>query len=906
MIRLFLARLAGLFRGKRFEQDLEAELQFHFEREVELHMSRGLSEKEAKLAARRRFGGIARAKEACRDARGFPVVERLFRDLLYGARMLRRSPGFTAAAVLSLGLGIGVNCAVFTLTNATLLKHGFKDPDRLALIWISWKGRLLSPPYPTFRQLVDKQQSFSELAAAGNIRPQHFVYDGAELQELNQVEGDWVSANYFQMLGVDALLGRIFTPQDSSQPGEGSVILLRYGFWRAKFAGDPSVIGRTVVVNGVPLAILGVMPPEFSGHRQGQSRDFWIPILMQARFAGSGNGLLDSHTASWFATLGRLKPGVTVEQANLEMTNLLQPIIAEQNAAGIGSRMSRPEAGDIRGDVRAGPDGLSPARARRKAPLFLLTGVAALVLLIACCNVANLLLARGATRRHEIGTRLALGCSRTRLAWQLLTESLLLSILGGVAGLALLPWATRFLMTLSAGILPSTIEVEPDGRVLLFTAAVALFSTLLFGVLPAWQAASKNAVPFLSGARAAVTRFRQHAIRSLVVIQVALSLTLLSGAGLMIRSLQNLRSADIGLDRRHVAAFEIAREADQPETAYAAVREEMTARLRSMPGVRQVTFSTYGIFAGGGLTAPGRSLSRGAPADREVLMGYVAPGFFDALGIELLLGRDISEADASAPANVAVISEFVAKHYFGNRSPLGESLYFPGIDNQGRYIPFSEGLDRARRVEIVGVVRDTRERGPRQEPGFRIYLPLSDRSGSGETLYVRTEGDPKRITASVLGLAKEFAPTLRLEGATTVEERLGFEVERLGARLLSAFGILALILATVGLYGVMAYAVTRRTSEIGVRMALGAQRGSVLRMVLRETLALMLAGIAVGIPAAIAATRLLESALFGLEPGDPATIATVTAILLAVALSAGYIPARRASAVDPVIALRHD
>jgi predicted permease len=667
------------------------------------------------------------------------------------------------------------------------------------------------------------------------------------------------------------------------------------------------VIGRTVVLNGVPLTIIGVTPSGFTGHLQAQSRDFWIPILMQARFAKSGNGLLDSVTSSWFATIGRLKPGVTAEQASMEMTTLLRRIIEDQNASGLGSRINRIEAGDMRGDVRAGPDGLSPARARRKAPLFLLTGVGALVLLIACCNVANLLLARGASRRHEMGTRLALGCSRKRLVWQLLSESLLLSILGGLAGLALLPWATRFLMTLSAGILPATIEVEPDARVLLFTSAVALFSTLLFGVLPAWQTASKNAVLFLSsGGRASVTRFRQRAGRSLVVVQVALSLTLLSGAGLMVRSLQNLRSADIGLDRRHVAAFEIVPEADPPQTTYAAVREQMTTRLRSMPGVRAVTFSTYGIFAGGGLTAPGHSIRPGAPAEREIFLGYIAPGFFDALGMELLAGRDIQGSDTPAAASVGVISESVAKYYFGNRSPLGEILYFPGVDNQGRYIPFSEGLDRARRVEIIGVVRDTHERGPRQDAGFRIYLPLSDRGGRGETLYVRSEGDPKQITASVLALLKEFASTVRVEEASTVEERLGFEVERLGARLLSAFGILALILAAVGLYGVMAYAVARRTSEIGVRMALGAQRGSVLRMVLRETLALMLAGIALGIPAAIAATRLLKSVLFGLEPGDPATIAMVTAILLGVALFAGYIPARRASAVDPVVALRHE
>jgi predicted permease len=820
--------------------------------------------------------------------------------------MLRRSPGFTAAAVLSLALGIGANCAVFTLTNAALLKHGFKDPDRLARISISWQGRLLSPPYPTFRELTAKQQSFSELGAAGNIRPQHFVYDDAELQELNQIEGDWVSANYFRMLGVDAMLGRAFTPQDSSQPGEGPLIVLRHGFWQAKFGGDPSVIGRSIILNNVPLTIIGVMPPGFAGHLQAQSRDFWIPILMQARFAKSGNGMLDSVTASWFTTIGRLKPDVTVEQANTEMTALLRHIMAEQIALGLGSRINRIEAADVRGDVRAGPDGLSPARARRKAPLFLLTGVAALVLLIACCNVANLLLARGASRRHEIGTRLALGCSRKRLAWQLLTESLLLSILGGLAGLALLPWATRFLMTLSAGILPATIEVAPDARVFLFSVAVALFSTLLFGLLPAWHTASKSGASFFSRSRASVTGFRQRASRSLVVVQLALSLTLLSGAGLMIRSLQNLRSADIGLDRRHVAAFEIAPEAGQPQTAYAAVREQITARLSSLPGVRAVTFSTYGIFSDGGLTAPGHSIRSDAPANREIFMGYIAPGFFDALGMELLLGRDIQESDTRAATAVGVISESVAKYYFGNRSPLGEILYFPGIDNQGRYIPFGDGLERARPVEIIGVVRDTRERGPRQDPGFRIYLPLSDKEGFGETLYLRTEGDPRQITASVLAFLKEFASTIRVEAATTVEERLGFEVELLGTRLLSAFGILALILAAVGLYGVMAYAVARRTSEIGVRMALGAERGSVLRMVLRETLALMLAGIALGVPASIASTRLLKSVLFGLEPGDPATVAMVTAILLGVALFAGYIPARRASAVDPVVALRHE
>ena len=816
--------------------------------------------------------------------------------------MLRKNPGFTAVTVVSLALGIGVNCAVFSLTNAALLRDlAVKDPDRLAGITAYSRDSARDFSYPVFTELAAAQQSMDAIAASGGADYEHVVFRGAELQEVGELNGSVVSANYFQMMGVEAAAGRVFTPADSEQSGDGLVVVLGHVFWQSKFGGDSSVLGDALVLDGTPFTIAGIAPVEFGGDRLGTPRDFWVPILTSPR------NLLESRTANFFRTIGRLKQGISKEQAEAELTALYRQVLAAENQAGTGSLINRADPANARVGIATGTTGLNPVRTQSKQPLLVLTAVVTLVLLIACANVANLLMARNAARRHEIGLRLALGSSRARLMRQLLTESLLLTLSGAVVGFAVALWGTRLLLGTSAGLLPPALDLRPDWRVFLFTMGVSLLTTVLFGLLPAIQATRDKSHAQLHEFGALVSgRLRQRTSRLLVMTQAGLSLWLLIGAGLLLQSLRNLRVADIGVDRQHVAVFELSPEAGLNAARSSDVMRRISERLQPRPGVRSTAYSQNGLFADGATTAPARVPSSTADASRPMRMGWVSPGFFRTLGMELVAGRDFTEEDKNPGALVGILSESAARHYFGERNPVGELIYFPGVDARRRYIPFSQNLKEARRVEIVGVARDARDRGPRLPPTHGIYLPVTQQAGFARTLYVRTDANAQDLTPGLLQALREFSGEIRVREAATIEEQLdgGLQMERLLARMLGFFGALALALAGVGMYGVMAYAVTRRSGEIGIRMALGARRSTVLVMVLRETLKLVLAGIGLGISAALATTHFLRSALFGLEPRDPMTIAGVAVVLLVVGVLAGYIPARRASRVDPIVALR--
>ncbi|MBZ5633315.1 MAG: ABC transporter permease [Acidobacteriia bacterium] len=900
-MRMLLSRYCSLFRKGRLEGQLDEELQFHLQREMDDLIEKGMRPEDARDIARKKFGNLDQTKEIYRDRRGVPLIENLFQDLRYGLRGLRKNPSFTAVAVLSLALGIGANSAVFTIINASLLRDlPVRDPKQLVTVAVYRQGqqnwRELS--YPSFQAITANQHSLSEMAASGSLRLKHVVFERTELQELNALHGSWVSSNYFSFLGLAPAAGSFFTPADSSRVGEGAVAVIGYSLWEHRLARDSAVLGKTLVLDQVPVTIVGVAPRDFPGDRQGATPvDIWIPILMQPRF--ESRSLIEARGATWFRTLGRLKSDVTEAQANAELTALYRQDVAAAGAY-------RGSLSDLRVEVPSYSSGLYPQERRPMwQVLGLLMAVVALVLLIACCNVANLLLARGTARSREIGVRLAVGCSRNRLIAQLLTESVLLSALGGILGYLIAQAGTRLL---TAGVLPASLDLQPNGRVLAFTTAVSLLAGVVFGLVPAIHATAVDLDPALRSSIRGQTasRSRQRTSRILVVAQVGLSLWLLVGAGLMLRTFQNVNAIGLGVDR-NVISLSVETEGTVNASQFAGLRNRLHDRLKTLPGVQSVSFSSQGVFSSSMTTAPVRVPGSNVdPAnDPDIEESWVSPEFFETMRLKLILGRTLTEQDAHA--RVGVIDEVVARSYFGSENPLGKIIYLPKVDAQSRYLPFGPQLDEEQGFEIVGVVNDTKE-SVKVRPARVVYMPIERRDDFGNMLYVRTTGDPHRYKAAILQMLKEFNRDVAVTAWDSIEDRVERSVnqERFLATLLSTFGSLALILAAVGLFGVMAYAVVRRTGEIGIRMALGARRETVVAMVLRESLLLTGAGVAVGIIAALASRKLLSGFLFGLTANDPATIATVSAILLGVALLAGYVPACRASRIDPLIALRHE
>ncbi|HEV8412074.1 MAG TPA: ABC transporter permease [Bryobacteraceae bacterium] len=900
-VRVLLSRIHSLFRKRQLDHQLDEELHFHLQRETDDLVAKGMTPEEAAIVARRKFGGLDQTKEIYRDARGVPLIEKLFQDVRYGLRGLRKNPSFTAVAVVSLALGIGANSAVFTILNASLLRDlPVRNPKQLVTVGIYRQGqqnrRDLS--YPSFQTIAANQKSLSEMAASGSLRLKHVVFEGTELQELNALHGSWVSANYFSFLGLAPATGRFFTPVDSSRVGEGALAVIGYGLWENRLARDSAVLGKTLVLDQVPVTIVGVAPRDFPGDRQGAPPvDIWIPMLMQPRF--DSRNLIEARGATWFRTLGRLKSDVTEPQANAELTALYRQDVAAAGAY-------RGSLSDLRVEVPSYSSGLYPQERRPMwQVLGLLMAVVGLVLLIACCNVANLLLARGSARRREIGVRLAIGCSRKRLIAQLLTESVLLSVLGGILGFLIAQAGTRLL---TVGVLPASLDLQPNGRVLAFTIAVSLLVGVVFGLVPAIHATAVDIDPALRSSTRSQTasRSRQRTSRILVVAEIGLSLWLLVGAGLMLRTFQNFSAIELGVDR-NVISLSVETEGTVNASQFAGLRNKLHDRLKTLPGVQSVSFSSQGVFSSSMTSAPVRVPGSSVdPAnDPDIEESWVSAEFFQTMGLKLLLGRTLTEQDTHA--RVGVIDEVVARSYFGSENPLGKIIYFPKVDAQNRYVPFGQQLDEEQGFEIVGVVNDTKE-SVKVRPARVIYMPIEGRADFGNMLYIRTAGDPYRYKAGILQMLKEFDRDVAVIAWDSIEDRVERSVnqERFLATLLSTFGSLALILAAVGLFGVMAYAVVRRTGEIGIRMALGARRATVVAMVLRESLILTGAGVAIGIIAALASRKLLSGFLFGLTANDPTTIATASAILLGVAALAGYVPAYRASRVDPLIALRHE
>jgi len=811
-------------------------------------------------------------------------MQTLWQDLRYGLRMLRRSPGFTAVAALSLALGIGANTAIFSVVNAALLRPlPVKEPDRLVGLYrkIPQDRNHNRFSYPNYLDTRDRNQSFSGLAA--------YYFTPLNLSGGGQTERLWgkvVSGNYFSTLGVEFTKGRAFLPDEDRTPGAHPVAVVSHGLWQRRFGGDPNLIGNTVTLNGQGFTIVGVAPASFRGTEVGMAPDVWVPMMMQAQ-ALPGRDFLTPRDVGWLRVVGRLKPGVSVAQAQAEMETL-----------GAQLKREHPEANEAFG-IAVVPDfGLHPDfRGSARQFLLVLMGVVGLVLLIACANVANLLLARGRERWKEIGVRLALGAKRRRLIGQLLTESLLLSLLGAAISLALTPWISNGLEVLqqTGQALPSVEPIGLDGRVLGFTALVSLLAGVIFGLAPALQASKTDVIGALKDTTANRESSKSRLRQVFVISQVALSLMLLIAAGLFIRSLRQAQRIDPGFKTENILlmSFDLSLQGYSAERGRA-FYQQLEQRVGSLPGVEQVSFADnppLSSDADATIIIDGYTPPTGLEG---VVINYsmVSPNYFQTLGIPLLRGRDFTSQDKVDAPGVVIINETAARRFW------------PGQDALGKRVRLGKSVS----AEVIGVARDGKYVTLGEDPRPYIYFPMTQNYQSSAVLQARTVGDPAPVIAAVRREAQALDKDLPTFGVRTMKEHLrgSLMAPQLAATFLGIFGAMALLLATVGIYGVVAYAVSQRTREIGIRVALGAERLDILKMVLEQSLRLVVIGLLIGLAGALAATRLLESFLYGVGASDPATFIIVPLLLASVALLASYVPARRAMKVDPMVALRYE
>jgi len=825
--------------------------------------------------------------------------------------MLGKSPAFTAVAVLTLALGIGANTAIFTLINAVILKMlPVRDVERLVVLGDPTLAHSRSHgtpqtdlfSYPLYREIRDHSDVFEGVFAAGEMhRVRTSKASGESIAD--DVLGVLVTGNYFSVLGVNPLMGRMLSEQDDKMAGGHPVAVISYSMFLNRFNSDVSVLGSTIRLNEYPFTIVGVAPPGFHGQVVGDVQEVWIPMMMQPQVM-RGRDWLEDVESSWLTVMARLKPGVSAPQAKANVNVILKQALG-------GAYGAKLEPDDLRQmqsqpiDVTNGAHGLSVIRGNFARPLMLLMGIVGLVLLIACVNVANLLLARATTRQKEIAVRLAMGAKPSRLIRQLLTESVLLAFLGGAFGLLLAFWGTRILLTISGLNLQSSgLQVDPDFRVLAFTACVCLLTGFLFGLVPALRSLNVElnaALKDSSSANVAGGRGFNWG-KLLVASQVALSVLVLFAAGLLLRSLRNLQNVDLGYERDRLLMVRVDPITAGIKTTEGTVRvmNELEERLSHLPGVKGVAVSELGLFSGadGSTTLKIENFTPASEEDRNVAFDRVGPGFFSVIGIPVLMGREIGAQDTAASQRVAVVDESFQRHYFQGANPIGRKLW---VDDVKR---------RDKAMEIVGVVKDARSinlNKPLQPHYYTAIAQIDEPSGMLQ-LEIKTIADPAALADTVRADIKTYNGSMPVQSVKTLDGlvRSTISSEIIIAKLSSFFGVLALILACIGLYGVMAYTVAGRTKEIGVRIALGAQRGDVLTLVMREAMLLVLIGVAAGIPLAMLCTRVINSMLFGLSHTDPLSLAIVIVLLAGVGAFASLIPARRATKVDPMVALRYE
>ena len=936
----FLSRLRALFRKQRLEDELAEEIQSHLEMQIEDHVRQGMSREDARYLALRKFGGVDQVKETYRDRRSLPQVETLLRDLRYGFRMLRRSPGVTTVAVLSLALGIGANTALFSVVDAVLLQSlPVQEPQRLVLFeWqagrpfrtsgASGTSNVDVPPDSRGLSLFryDVFNKLHQVQAAGTDSPLTDLFAFGPLAEITTsvndqaevIDGQAVSGNYYAGLRVNASLGRTITVDDD-RSGAAPVVVLSYQFWQDRLGGSADVVGKPLKLNQQSFTIVGVTPPEFKGTSQvGYYPAVTIPLALEPLLRGDASrlGTATKPGVWWLNLMGRLKPGATHEQARESLNGVFQA--AALDAMPPPRKSSEPAQlapkDYPRLMVQPGSRGMLDRRKMYAPTIYGLFIVVALVLLIACANVANLLLSRATLRGPEISVRLAIGAGRRSLLRQLLTESLLLSSLGGLVGVVLAFWGRSLLAALTdsaAGLLPSKVDFSLNWRVLIFTVLVSVLTGVLFGLIPAWRATSLDLSTALKRRGRATGRVSRLS-KGLLVGQVAVSALLLVGAGLFIRTLYNLQRVELGFNQENLLLFRLQPgQAGYKDEQLFRFYQQLCDRLDHLSGVRAATFARIELIANynwfDDFILPGETAA--TAAQHETMRQVIRENYFATMEIPFLRGREFTAQDGQHAPGVAIINQTFQRKFFPNGDVLGKRVTFE--------------YDK-REVEIVGVVADARYSQQREEMQPLVYTPWQQEAADiGEMHFaVRTTGDPAALVHQVRGLVHELDSNLPVTEIATQAARAHATLgqERVYARLFSFFGTVALVLAAIGLFGVLAHSVSQRTKEIGIRMAFGAQVTKVLRMVIWQGMKLVLLGLAISALIGCAFIRLLDNQyfgpgtwqrqliqqLYGVTVGDRLTWIVIASLLTVVALIACWLPARRAAKVDPIVALRYE
>ena len=837
----------------------------------------------------------------------------LLQDVRYSLRQLRKSPGFAAVAIISLALGIGANTTIFTLIHTLILKSlPVRDPQQLVAFGKEdgggvvdgiGPGRLEIYPYDFYKQVEQNHGPFQGIAATGSFPVSVSIRNGNTRAE--QGTSYLVSGNFFNVIGADPMLGRTLAPSDADAPGSQPVAVLSYRYWHDSLSGDQSVVGRPIDVNGTPFTVIGVMPPKFVGAELNEEApDMWLPLTMQAQ-AMLRPSLLNPHGPFWLHFMGRRAAGTNMPELQAWMTSQLQQFMVDRE----GSQPTPQRMQDIRKiyvELLPGAQGVSHIRNQFEQPLLILMFVVILVLAIACANLANFLLSRSVSREGELSTRMALGASRSRLARQIFTEAMLLSCIGGVCGLALAFWGTKNLVAfVTAGSQHAAIEASPNLPVLFFTLGISLLTGMFFGVVPALRASRVGTGPMLNATARTATGAGRGSNRLLAKVlltaQVGLSIVLLVGAGLFVRTMQNIEHQDFGFDRHSLLLVELdfklaGYKSEQLDGMY----ERILSRVEGLPGIKSAALSGGPPIQMGNWISP-ITVTGHLPArdeDRSTLISSVSPEYFQASGIPLMQGRSFGTQDAASSAKAVVVSQAMANYFFPKGDAIGRRFSIADPSVTGPW-------------QIVGIVRDAKYNDVRGTAQRMIYLPLAQLTADSHfarSLEIQTSGDPASVEQEVRAALADADPNLPILHVRTISEQLGLfmENEKLISELSTFFSMLALALACIGLYGVAAYGVARRTNEIGVRIALGARQRSILWMILRESLMLLAFGIVIGVPVALAAARLVQRQLFGLSPSDPNTIMFAILAIGMVVVLAAIGPARRAANVDPMVALRYE
>jgi predicted permease len=908
-LRGWISRFTGLFGRDRRDREVDAEIESHIAMHVEANVRAGMTPDEARRAALIKLGGVEQTKESYRDRRGLPWLETLAQDVRFGLRMLRKNPGFTVVAVLTLALGVGANTAIFSLTDQVLLRNlPVANPSQLVVLRApGYKSGHISSDsddatsfsYPLYKDLRDRATVFSGLMGRLGV-PLSIAGHG----QSQPADGELVTGNYFDMLGVGPALGRVISPSDDTSPGSNPVAVLSYGYWTRQFGNDPSVLNEALTVNGTSLTVVGVARANFSGVQIGRTTDFFIPMSMKAQMTPGWDGLA-ARNDSWLNVIGRLKPGFTPTGAQTALAPTFHAIEESELAELKMSPGSKHAAQylDRHLELLNGGHGREILQADEQTPLLVLLTLVGLILLIACANLASLLLARGEARQREMAVRFALGAPRRRLVKQLLTESVLLALAGGVGGIVLASWTLKALVgTVTAQMSISGLEMRIDPRVLLFAVAVSILTAILFGLGPAMRITSASLPNTLKDQAAAASggtsnvRLRKW----LMATQVALTTMLLASAGYFLNSLVNLEHQNLGVKLDHVVQFTLRPSltnytVPQTKGLFDRIREEVAA----LPGVRSVSLAEYPSF-GNDEWASGMNVEGYTPGpDEEVqtLRDSVGTDYFSTMGIPLLAGRDFRESDSATSPNVVVINEKMAQKYFAGRSPLGNHIAW-GSANKARPD-----------VEIVGVVQNSKYEDLRDTIQPFAYQPYAQDTKLGQgTFYVRTSQDPALLGGTLRKVVQRIDANLPVLSLLTLQEDADRSI--FPDRVLSVFstclGLLAALLAAIGLYGVLAYIVARRTKEIGIRMAIGATRGNVAWLILREMMSMAAAGLAIGLAAAFALGWVIQAHLYGVRASDPLVFVETAALLAGIVVLASWLPARKAANLDPMVALRHE